>query len=74
MGGCAILDVPRSPSPPRKVFNATKTLVRLHERGLQMCDDYTKILDDEHVGVSDEGDANNDRTRGDSGGGWNDED
>ena len=38
-----------------------------------VCDDYTKILDDEHVGVSDESDANDDGTRGDSGGGWNDE-
>ena len=38
------------------------------------CDDYTKILDDEHVGVGDKGDANDDGTRGDSGGGWNDED
>ena len=41
---------------------------------LRKCDDYTKILDDEHVGVSDKGDANSDGTRGDGGGGWNDED
>ena len=34
---------------------------------LAACDDFPKILDEEHVGVSDEGNANSDGTRGDSG-------